>query len=125
MREYILNVHVVGIYIIIITAPTIQMALRVSPRLIFGDGAAPELLAAEPSMLLWLALEADAATVGAVCAVGDGDGVDAPGNNVDGAVGAKVALMALKEDDAAAASVATADKTVVTIYVVKDSISYI
>jgi hypothetical protein len=67
----------------------------------------------------------DAATVGAVCAVGDGDRVDAPGNDVDGAVGAKVAFMALKEDDAAAASVATADQTVVRIYVVKDSISYI
>jgi hypothetical protein len=53
MRKYILNVHVVGVYIIIIiTAPTIHIALRVSPRLIFGDGAAPELLAAEPSTLL-------------------------------------------------------------------------
>jgi hypothetical protein len=62
------------------------------------------------------------ATVGTAC---DGDGVDAPGNDVGGAVGAKVALMALKEDDAASASVAMADQTVVTIYVVKDSISYI
>jgi hypothetical protein len=76
----------------------------------------------ELDAVLWLALEVDAGTVDAV---GDGDGVDAPGNDVGGAVGIKVAVKALKEDDAAAASVATADKTVVTIYVVKDSISYI
>jgi hypothetical protein len=62
---------------------------------------------------------------GTVDAVGDGDGVDAPGNDVGGAVGIKVAVKALNEADAAAASVATADKTVVTIYVVKNSISYI
>jgi hypothetical protein len=51
--------------------------------------------------------------------------VDAPGNDVEGAVGAKVALIALNEDDAASASVATADQIVVMIYVVKVSISYI
>jgi len=76
-------------------------------------------------VLLWLELEVAVATVGDNCAVGDGDGVDAPGNDVGGAVSAKVALMSLKEDDAAAASVAEADQTVVTIYVVKDIVSYI
>ena len=76
----------------------------------------------ELDVVLRLALEVDAGTVDAV---GDGDGVGAPGNDVGGAVGTKVAVKALKEDDAAAASVATADKTVVTIYVVKDSTSYI
>jgi hypothetical protein len=76
----------------------------------------PELLAIELDMLLWLVLE--------VGAIDEGNGVDAPGNNVGGAVSSKVAVMAVKEDDAAAASVATADKTVVTIYVVKYSISY-
>jgi hypothetical protein len=74
------------------------------------------------ALVLRLALEVDAGTVDAV---DDGEGVDAPGNDVGGAVGTKVAVKALNEDDAAAASVATADKTVVTIYVVKDSISYI
>jgi hypothetical protein len=78
----------------------------------------------ELDLVLWLALEVDAGTVDAV-GDGDGDGVDAPGNDVGGAVGTKVTVKALKEADAAAASVATADKTVVTIYVVKDSISYI
>jgi hypothetical protein len=50
--------------------------------------------------------------------------VEPPGNNVGGAVNAAVAVMSLKEDNAAAESVAITDKTVVTIYVVKDSISY-
>jgi hypothetical protein len=56
---------------------------------------------------------------------GDGDGVDAPGNNVGGAEGIKVCVARLKEDAAAAESVARAVKIVVTIYVVRDSISYI
>jgi hypothetical protein len=72
--------------------------------------------------VLGLAREVDA---GPVDAVGDGDGVDAPGNDVGGAVGIKVTVKALKEADAAAASVATADTTVVTIYVVRVLISYI
>ena len=95
--------------------------LSVSPRLIFADGTAPEVLAAEPGTLLWLALEVGAARVDLA---GDGDGVEPPGNIVGGAVSAAVAVMALKEDDAAAESVAMTDKTVVTIYVVKDSTSY-
>jgi hypothetical protein len=71
----------------------------------------------ELEAVLWLVLEVDAGTV---FAVGDGDGVDAPGNDVGGAVGINVAVKAPKEEDAAAASVATAERTVVTIYVVKD-----
>ena len=49
---------------------------------------------------------------------GDGDGVGAPGNDaaVAGADGIKVSSMRLKEDAAAAESVASAVKTVVTIY---------
>lgn len=89
-----------------------------SPRLIFADGAAFGLLVPEPATLLWPALKVDVAWVG------DWDGVEPPGNNVGGAVNAAVAVMSLKEDDAAAESVAMTDKTVVTIYVVKDSISY-
>lgn len=61
----------------------------------------------------------DAAWVGPV---GDGDGVEPPGNDVGGGVNAPVAVMSSKEDNAAAESLAITDKTVVTIYVVKDSI---
>jgi hypothetical protein len=73
----------------------------------------------ELDVVLWLALEVDAGTA-EFDAAGDGAGVDAPGNDVGGAVGINVAVKAPNEEDAAAASVATADRTVVTIYVVKD-----
>jgi hypothetical protein len=109
------------IIIIMISAPTGYTIYRTSPPLSFADGAPFGLLAPKLVALLWLPPEGDAAWV---CPVGDWDGAEPPGNKVAGAANEVAAVMSLKDDDAAAEPVAMTVKTVVTIYVVKDSTSY-
>lgn len=97
---------------------SMQIMLR---PLNFAEGAAFGLLAPKLVALLWAVLEVNAASV---CPVGNWDGAEPPGNKVGGAVTEAVAVISSKNDDAAAESVAVTGKTVVTIYVVKDSTSY-